>query len=216
MTIKEVILPDDLSKIIDKLDMSFVTDPAIEYENIILSKNPPVMEKYNLSKAIDKNRVLSLALVPDKLIPRKDKDGNVYYLTFSKDTVEKLCYYYMMTSQKFTVQHENQLSNCYVIENWIVKDVNNDKSNFYKYPAVEGGWMMMSQINNDMIMNAFREGKLKGLSMELQMVNTMEKYGKIYNSKEISDKEIKLRDYLNKNKIKYDNDTIQKLLSLKK
>ena len=211
MKIQVITLPDDLSGI-NMNAMSYVTEPAIELESILLSKEIPA--KYNLSKPIDHNRILSYALVPNKIIPRVTANGEVYYIMFPKDDVKKLAYHYMMTSQKFSIQHESKVSDCYVIENWIVEDKNNDKTNFYNYPAIDGGWVMMSQVNNDIIMNKFRTGELRGLSMELNIAKQLEKYGKISKSVDLSEKEIKVIKYLDKSGLKYDYETIQKIMKL--
>ena len=143
--------------------VSLVEKPAIEKDFIALSK-----EEIKL-KVIDEDKriVVGFALVPDKKIYRriKDKEFNVF---FSKDTVRQVSELYMknLNLNKFTVEHEKNVTGVNVIESWIVEDPKNDKSNLYNLDPKGGEWVMMSKIYNDDVWNDIKNGDYKGYSIE--------------------------------------------------
>ena len=108
--------------------VSLVERPAIEHPFIHLSKHEVKFKVVDEDKRI----IVGFALVPDKKIYRKiqDKEFNVY---FSKDTVRKVSELFMknLNLNKFTVEHEHNVTGVNVIESWIVEDAKNDKSNLY-------------------------------------------------------------------------------------
>ena len=143
--------------------VSLVEKPAIEHPFVHLSK-----EELKF-KVVDEERriVVGFALVPDKKIYRKikDKEFNVY---FSKDTVRKASELYMknLNLNKFTVEHEHNVTGVNVIESWIVEDAKNDKANLYNLEPKGGEWVMMSKVYNDDIWNEVKQGTYKGYSIE--------------------------------------------------
>lgn len=143
--------------------ISLVERPAIEHPFIHLSK-----EEIKL-KVIDEDKriVVGFALVPDKKIYRriKDKEFNVF---FSKDTVRQISELYMknLNLNKFTVEHEKNVTGVNVIESWVVEDPKNDKSNLYNLEPKGGEWVMMSKIYNDDVWNDIKNGDYKGYSIE--------------------------------------------------
>lgn len=143
--------------------VSLVEKPAIEKDFIALSK-----EEIKL-KVIDEDKriVVGFALVPDKKIYRriKDKEFNVF---FSKDTVRQVSELYMknLNLNKFTVEHEKNVTGVNVIESWIVEDPKNDKSNLYNLEPKGGEWVMMSKVYNDDVWNDIKNGDYKGYSIE--------------------------------------------------
>lgn len=143
--------------------VSLVERPAIEHPFIHLSK-----EEFKF-KVVDEERriVVGFALVPDKKIYRKikDKEFNVY---FSKDTVRKVSELFMknLNLNKFTVEHEYNVTGVNVIESWIVEDAKNDKANLYNLEPKGGEWVMMSKVYNDDVWNEVKQGTYKGYSIE--------------------------------------------------
>ena len=143
--------------------VSLVEKPAIEKDFIALSKDEIKLKVIDEDKRI----VVGFALVPDKKIYRriKDKEFNVY---FSKDTVREISELYMknLNLNKFTLEHENNITGVNVIESWIVEDPKNDKSNLYNLEPKGGEWVMMSKVYNDDVWNDVKQGTYKGYSIE--------------------------------------------------
>lgn len=143
--------------------VSLVERPAIEKDFIALSKHEVKFKVVDEDKRI----IVGFALVPDKKIYRKiqDKEFNVY---FSKDTVRKVSELFMknLNLNKFTVEHEHNVTGVNVIESWIVEDPKNDKANLYNLEPKGGEWVMMSKIYNDDVWNDIKNGDYKGYSIE--------------------------------------------------
>lgn len=143
--------------------VSLVERPAIEKDFIALSKDEIKLKVIDEDKRI----VVGFALVPDKKIYRrvKDKEFNVY---FSKDTVREISELFMknLNLNKFTLEHENNVTGINVIESWIVEDAKNDKANLYNLEPKGGEWVMMSKVYNDDVWNDVKQGTYKGYSIE--------------------------------------------------
>ena len=147
--------------------VSLVESPAIEENFIALSKH-----KIDL-KVVDEERriVVGFALVPEKEIYRKmkingeDKEFNIY---FSKETVAKTAHLYMknLYQSNVTAEHEKPVTDCTVVETWMVEDKDNDKSNIWKLGAQGGEWVIMMKIDNEEEWNDIKEGKKLGFSIE--------------------------------------------------
>ena len=80
----ELFIDDSEDSGIDAI--SFVEFPAIEENFIALNEHKVELKTIDE----DKRLVIGLALVPDKLIYRRNK-GFEYNITFSKDTVLPIC-----------------------------------------------------------------------------------------------------------------------------
>ena len=135
----------------------------------------------NLSKQdfADQQIVVGPAMIPNQMIYRMDDNGE-YYVYFSEDTIQKIAYKYMQ--RKYTdsanIEHNGYepLKDVYVVESWIVKDSDKDKSTIYtvdkstiytgeKYP--KGTWMVAMKIKNKEVWEEYvKSGKVKGFSVE--------------------------------------------------
>lgn len=108
------------------------------------------------------------AMVPDLLIPRKDKDGNVFHVFFSPETVKDIARKFLETSKHNntdinhddTVVQENVL-----LESWIVTDPENDKSNSLGFDVPKDSWMVSYKINNEETWQKIKSGDLVGFSV---------------------------------------------------
>ena len=147
--------------------ISLVADPAIMSNFIYLSKQ----HKIEL-KTIDaeKRLLIGPALIPDLEIPRiDDETGEEYFITFSKDTIEKVAQLYMQRqhNNSATLEHEMTVENLSVVESWLVENSNADKSNAYGLSYPKGTWMVAMKVNNDTIWNDYvKTGKVGGYSIE--------------------------------------------------
>ena len=127
----------------------------------------------NLSKQdfADQQIVIGPAMIPNQMIYRMDDNGE-YYVYFSEDTIQKIAYKYMQ--RKYTdsanIEHNGYepLKDVFVVESWIVKDSDKDKSTIYtgeKYP--KGTWMVAMKIKNKEVWEEYvKSGKVKGFSVE--------------------------------------------------
>jgi hypothetical protein len=146
--------------------ISLVADPAIMSNFIYLSKQYKIELK---SLDAEKRLLIGPALIPDLEIPRLDDDGSEYYITFSKETIEKVAQLYMQRqhNNSATLEHEFSIEDLSVVESWLVENPNADKSNAYNMSYPSGTWMVAMKVNNDTIWNDYvKTGKVGGYSIE--------------------------------------------------
>jgi hypothetical protein len=107
-------------------------------------------------------------MVPDLRIARKTKDGDMYEVYFSADTIKMIAEKYMKNqyTRNNDLMHDGTaVKDVYVIESWI-KDDDNDKSNKYGFADLPvGTWFVSMKINNPEIWDKVKSGELNGFSV---------------------------------------------------
>lgn len=146
--------------------ISLVNSPAIQQDFILLDKDDKVKIEIMLEKIIDEKRhiVLGPILIPDKIIPRKNKN-----IVFRSDTIRKIAENFLMNGKKdnVTLQHALNVNKVYMIESWIVEDSEKDKSALYGYNLPVGSWFGAYKIDDLDLWNEYIEtGVLRGFSLE--------------------------------------------------
>jgi len=143
--------------------LSLVKFPAIE-ENWVVLNNHKIEFK---SVDEDKRIIIGLALVPDKLIYRRDGDYE-YNITFSKETVKKGAHLYLkkLNNNNATLEHQTEVSGVSIIESWIVENPKIDKTSLYNLNAVEGAWAVILGIDNNKVWEEIKNGTYLGISIE--------------------------------------------------
>jgi hypothetical protein len=116
----------------------------------------------------DQQVIVGPAMTPSKLIPRRDEEGNLFYVYFSEDTIRKI-------SEKFIkegylhntdVNHDmNVTQDNTLLESWIVEDPEKDKAAALGYDVPKGTWMVSYKVNNKDTWNKIKEGELNGYSI---------------------------------------------------
>lgn len=165
MKIVELIL-DEENEQSGVFAISLVDQPAIEENFIMLSK-----ENVEFATVSEERRiVLGAALVPNKMILRKDKDtGELYYVYFTKETIAKTAekFFKQKLQDQSTLQHAIPLEGVTAIEAWIVEDEVHDKTRKYNLNYPVGSWVVASKIYNDEVWeNYVKTGKVMGYSIE--------------------------------------------------
>tara|TARA_R110002153_G_scaffold2148_2_gene10460 strand:- start:1693 stop:2280 length:588 start_codon:yes stop_codon:yes gene_type:complete len=144
--------------------ISLVEFPAIEENFVALSKHKVEFKTVDTEKRI----IVGLALVPDKKILRRNKNGE-YNIKFSKDTVRKASELYLkrLKLNNTTLEHDLKMtSGVSVIESWVVEDVEKDKTALYGLNAVVGAWAVTMKVDNEDVWKDVKAGKYLGLSIE--------------------------------------------------
>ena len=157
--------------------ISIVDKPAIEREFMYFSEEGRKLLYFQEDG--DQRIVVSPAMIPDKMIPRKDEDGSVYYVFFSKETIAKAAEYLMKYNKQShsNINHQRVYSDdMYVMESWI-KESTNDKSTDYGFEDLPlGTWFVKFRILNDEAWAKIKSGELRGLSVEGDFLLGTEKY----------------------------------------
>jgi hypothetical protein len=145
--------------------VSLVKDPAIE--ETLLKFNAEQEEK--LYFANDEKRVVySVAMIPNKLIFRKDINGEPAQVFYDEQAIEDFQQQYFRKQDLSTNINHAQFNTdgVFPFESWIVANSEVDKSKELGLNAPNGSLVMGFKIENDAIWNDVKEGKLDGLSIE--------------------------------------------------
>lgn len=114
--------------------------------------------------------VVGPAMIPNKMIIRRNEiTGNIYYVYFSEETIQKLQQKYMQDKllDKANVEHSNKfLKGVDVVESWIVEDKDLDKQKVFGMDYPKGTWMITMKVNDNDTWNKVKDGKLKGFSVQ--------------------------------------------------
>ena len=135
------------------------------------------------SELEEKQMLIGPLMTPNKLIPRRDKDGEMYYVYFDEATVEKLAYRFMedKLNDSVNIEHNDsdRINDVTLVETWLVKDPEKDKSTYYGYEPTKGQWFGMYRVNNKKVWDEYvKTGKVKGFSVQGYFTEMLDKYTK--------------------------------------
>jgi len=170
--IEELVLNEDQLNQAGVFAIGLVDMPAHETDFVYMSKNK-AKKNYFAMASEEKYMIYGPAIIPDKKILQYDENGNEYYMYFSKETTNKLAQNYLKNfSQKsFTFQHNEYLDGATLVEQWIIEDESNDKSNALGFNLPKGTWMMGIKVDNVEVWEKVKNETVKGLSIEAYMTS---------------------------------------------
>jgi len=147
--------------------ISLVEFPAIE-ENFVYLSNDNFLTLAKLDE--EKKTLVGAVLIPNKEIPRFDKELNEEYIVyFTEDTIRQAQELFMssLRNNNATFEHKEPVNGISVIESWIKEDKKNDKSTSYGFKNLPvGTWFVKMKVNNSEVWNSVKEGKVRGFSIE--------------------------------------------------
>ena len=168
--------------------VSLVDSPAIEVDWIKLGK----VEDFFFSANKDKQMLFGPLLIPNKLILRKDSDGEMFNIMFDAETIQIIAdkYNENKINDIFNFQHSDKGVNAVLLQNWITGK--NDKSHDYGFDLPEGTWFAGVKVKDEEFwMNEVKTDKVKGFSIEVKADVELIKMTAIADKNE----NIKLMDY---------------------
>jgi hypothetical protein len=126
--------------------ISLVEDPAIMVKGMAFNNNSMMSFK----EVGDKQVIVGPALIPDMRIYREDEKYGKYYVTFSKETIEKMVEKFNKygSNRKINIDHSNMMVDAFILEDWIVEDTVYDKSRKYGIEVPVGTYMIMVKIED--------------------------------------------------------------------
>jgi len=136
-------------------------------------------KKDYFSELKEKQMLIGPLMTPGKLIPRKDEDtGEEYQVFFTKETIEKIAYKMMQDKliDSVNIEHDGaqKVKDAFLVETWLVKDPEKDKSTLYGFSPIAGQWFGIYKINNGRVWNEYvKTGKVKGFSVEGYFYNNV-------------------------------------------
>ena len=146
--------------------VSLVRFPAIEEGFVFLSALDSELMTF---KTDDEKRILmGPALIPDKMIPRLDEDGNEYDVFFTKETVRQAMNLFMKEARtnEHTIEHESKIDGVTIVESWIIEDQEKDKSSLYDFSLPVGTWFLSVKVHNDDVWKKVKSRQVRGFSVE--------------------------------------------------
>ena len=147
--------------------ISLVEFPAIE-ENFVYLNNDNFLTLAKLDE--EKKTLVGAVLIPNKEIPRYDKELNEEYVVFfTEDTIKQAQELFMssLRNNNATYEHKVAVEGISVVESWIKEDKKNDKSTSYGFKNLPvGTWFVKMKVNNQEIWDSVKEGKVRGFSIE--------------------------------------------------
>ena len=132
--------------------------------------------------------VVGPAMIPEMAIPRRDEDGDIYYVKFSAETIKEIMMKFMKEARTNATNQDHQednLAGAYVYESWLVEDPENDKANTkYGFNVPAGTWMVSMKVDDKETWKRVKNGELRGFSVEgffsdLDEIQGLKKYIKI-------------------------------------
>lgn len=152
--------------------ISLVTQPAIE-KNFQYFSDEKIKECFSYDE--EQHIITGPFLMPDTFIYRSN-EGDDFYGFFSKETVETMFYRFMKDKKlsNITLNHENLdlpleerlVDGVYIIEAWIVKDKNMDKSKLLNIDIKDGTIMTSMKVENMDVWKGIKDGTYQGFSIE--------------------------------------------------
>lgn len=126
--------------------------------------------KYGFSYDDEKMEITGAAIIPNKMIIRRNPiNDELYYVFFSPETTKILSERFMKfkLTDSANLNHTNiKAEDTYVSESWLVIDPLNDKSAALGLNYPEGTWVITMKVNNKNLWEDIKSGKYKGYSIE--------------------------------------------------
>lgn len=175
MRVYELFLNDELKDGINAI--SVVGEPAMESQFVALKKNE---KKQTFAKVDEKKKILmGIIMKPNKKIFRFDEETKEEFeVFFSEQTVRRASELYFKNNKhnNFNVEHNSEdLLEAYLVESWIVEDVEKDKSAVYNLGAEVGDWVGTMKFDSEEQYNKALESgtgfSLEGIFSEKVILN---------------------------------------------
>jgi hypothetical protein len=124
---------------------------------------------YAFAAIEDKRELVGPVAIPDIEIPRKDKQGNLYFVRFSKEVVRRMAEKFMR-EQKLSennLQHNgDDAAGSYVYESYIVETEDDKANTVYGLNVPVGTWIIKMRVVNPNTWAKVKAGEVKGFSLE--------------------------------------------------
>jgi hypothetical protein len=157
--------------------ISLVDRPAVEKEFIAFNE-----EKVQFAVNDEKRVVTGVALIPGQKIYRRTEDGKEFYMTFTKEAVERIAVKFFAdhNTTNVNLQHEFNVNGCVYFESYLTnKERGIYPTEFGELP--DSTWIVSCKILNDDVWKLVKEGVLRGFSIE-GVLNVVDEEKPVLNS----------------------------------
>jgi hypothetical protein len=165
LPIYQLEISEDLNNDVEVDFVALVDRPAIEKDFLMFKE-----AKANFVIQSEDRRIVSGALMlADTPIYRNDQNGE-YYVTFTKDTIEKIAQKFFKKGYQSNVNlmHDEALAveGVTMYESWLVDSSRGIVAMKGFEDAPEGSWFGSFKVENESVWNKIKSGEFKGFSVE--------------------------------------------------
>ena len=154
---------------------------------------------YMMSKLLfaseDQQILVGPVAVPDMEIVRKDpKSGEVYYVKFSKEVVQRMAEKFMreLRNDQTNIEHDNtDKAGSYIMETWIVENEEDKANTVYDLNVPVGTWCVKMRVQDPQTWKMVKSGELRGFSLEGNFMDR-EDWEEYQNDRELYNRVIKI------------------------
>lgn len=164
------------------LSGSAPSDKDYSQDNDLLPKSHPKHSEEKMSRMMfadeDKRELVGPVALPDIEIPRRNRDGEVYFVRFSKEVIRRMAEKFMREQRiaDNNIQHKDDMdAGSYVFESWIVENEQDKANSVYGFNVPLGTWMVKMRVANPSTWSKVKAGELNGFSLQGDFV-TREQY----------------------------------------
>ena len=135
----------------------------------------------------DKHILVSPIMIPNMEIVRLDDEGNEYFVKFSPETILEISQKFMKEARtnETNIDHKDSIdAGSYLFESWIVETETDKAITKYGFDVPLGTWMGMFKVEDPIVWDMVKSGKLQGVSVEgffidAEELDAQKKYEKI-------------------------------------
>lgn len=145
---------------------SLVTNPAVQELFVAFSEDKQIVEKLADEK---KHMVTGIVAIPSKPIYRNNGEEE-FDLVFSAEAIESMAKKFMKNFRQtnVTLQHQENADGIYMVEQWIKRDAEKDKSVALGFSSdiPVGTWFQTYYVDSKDVWDRITSGELRGFSLE--------------------------------------------------
>lgn len=147
--------------------VSIVDFPAVESDFLKFSKDDKE-EPMKFSYDDERHIITGVALIPEKRIYRRSySDGYEYYVTFTKEAIERIVekFFRDFKATNVNLEHSEMTEACVIFESYLLdKERNIAPKEFADMP--DGTWLISMKVNDRALWDDIKAGKYNGFSVE--------------------------------------------------
>jgi hypothetical protein len=131
--------------------------------------------KYDF-KVIDGEQrlIYGAIMVPNRMILRRDENGEPFYVFFSRETIKKMAEKFLQQNKLHNtdVEHDGLVTtNNKLVESWVSDSMVHDKSYSMGFALPKGTWYAGFRVNDEKTWQDIKEGRLTGFSLSGSFIN---------------------------------------------
>ena len=124
----------------------------------------------------DQRLLYAPVMIPNKMILRRDEDGNPFYVYFSKKTIKKMAEKFLAQNKLHNTDFEhdgNVTTTNTLLESWVSESTVNDKSYALGFALPAGTWYVGYRVHDDELWADIKEGRVRGVSLAGNFINRL-------------------------------------------